>query len=65
MIESPGSSLGRWIALLGLAPRAGEEVIEALTVAPPVKDASHHPLPRRVSLPGGAHRIDFKRMIIV
>ncbi|CAJ1371355.1 unnamed protein product [Effrenium voratum] len=55
MIHSPADGLSKWICLLGLAPKAGEEVIEALTVAPPVKDASHHPLPRRVSLPEGSH----------
>ncbi|CAK9116685.1 unnamed protein product [Durusdinium trenchii] len=54
MIDSPEKGLSNWVALLGIAPKAGEEVIEALTVAPPVKDESHHPLPRRVSLPAGS-----------
>lgn len=52
-LDSDG--LSKWIALLGLAPKAGEEVIEALTRIPVVKDESHHPLPRRVSMPPGVH----------
>lgn len=55
MIQSPSDGLQKWISILGLAPKAGEEVIEALTAEPPVQDESHHPLPRRVSMPPGEH----------
>jgi len=53
MVRSPAKGLQKWIDLLRMAPTAGEEVIEALTVSPEVLDESHHPLPRRASMPVG------------
>lgn len=55
MVTNPADGLQKWISLLSIAPRAGEEVIEALTIAPEVMDEGHHPLPRRVSMPEGTN----------
>jgi len=43
----------KWISLVGISPQAGEAVIEALSVVPDVKNGTHHPLPRRGSIPEG------------
>jgi len=43
----------KWISLVGISPQAGEAVIEALSVVPEVRNATHHSLPRRASIPEG------------
>eukprot|EP00442_Polarella_glacialis_P001082 CAMPEP_0115127770 /NCGR_PEP_ID=MMETSP0227-20121206/50632_1 /TAXON_ID=89957 /ORGANISM="Polarella glacialis, Strain CCMP 1383" /LENGTH=1068 /DNA_ID=CAMNT_0002531989 /DNA_START=71 /DNA_END=3275 /DNA_ORIENTATION=- len=43
----------KFIRLYRLAPRAGEDIIEALTAEPKVTNDNHHPLPRRARLPLG------------
>lgn len=47
----------KWIRLVGLAPRAAEDILEALTVRPAVENRNHHPLPRRARM---AHGIKMK-----
>eukprot|EP00930_Biecheleria_cincta_P056252 TRINITY_DN42403_c0_g1_i1.p1 TRINITY_DN42403_c0_g1~~TRINITY_DN42403_c0_g1_i1.p1 ORF type:complete len:1122 (+),score=150.55 TRINITY_DN42403_c0_g1_i1:88-3453(+) len=50
-IEKDGMST--WIQLMAIAPKASEEVIQALTARPHVHNEAHHPLPKRASLPEG------------
>jgi len=52
--ETRAEALKNWIDLMMIAPSAGSDVIEALTVPPRVRDQSHHSLPSRVSLPTGS-----------
>eukprot|EP00928_Gymnodinium_smaydae_P090217 TRINITY_DN74051_c0_g1_i1.p1 TRINITY_DN74051_c0_g1~~TRINITY_DN74051_c0_g1_i1.p1 ORF type:complete len:922 (-),score=163.59 TRINITY_DN74051_c0_g1_i1:140-2905(-) len=39
--------LSNWLRLMKLAPEAAEDVLEALTISPPVEDPVRHPMPRR------------------
>lgn len=48
-----GDGMSTWIKLMAIAPKASEEVIEALTARPRVNNEAHHPLPKRVNLPEG------------
>jgi len=39
-----------WRELMRIAPQAGEDYLEALTIVPEVQDKNHHPLPRQAML---------------